>query len=123
MMVNFNPDGFVIANNSSRGTSQTLIAKKCAPPEKPVQFAPIGLLIPLVISVPFNYQLLSSTDDEKMSSLSVIMYIIGALISIVSIAFLYKKDLKSKELHKQKRKIWNNSWICLRCGQAWHYKL
>ncbi len=117
----FNPDGFGAARTSSRGTSQTVLARKCSPPKKPTEFTPYILLGFPVIGVGIIWQFMMMDEGDGTSRFSMLLYIIGGIMLIILPYFLYKIDAKAKKVYKAKRLEWRNSWICLRCGQAWSY--
>ena len=115
----FNPDGFGAARSSSQGISQTMLARKCSPPEKPTEYTPYIFLGFPVISVGMILQFMD--EGYGISNFSMLLYIVGGIILVILPFFLYKVDTNAKKLYKAKRLKWRNSWICLRCGQAWSY--
>ena len=117
----FNPDGFGAMRTSSQGMSQTMLAKKCSPPEKRDYMFGYAILIGCILIV-FGFCFNKTVESELSQKVAIFFYIIGGILATVVAFILYKVDVASIAEYKKKRLKWNNSWICLRCGQVWFYE-
>jgi len=82
------PDVFGVARSSSQNISQTLLARKCAPPEKPVQISQYGILIALFfLGIGLFWQFNMMEDGEGISKLSLVFYIVAFLIFPVATVY------------------------------------
>src|SRR5690606_30189605 len=104
-----------------QGMSQTMLAKKCSPPEKREYMFGISIIIGVILIV-FGFCFNKTAESESSQKVAIFFYIVGGLLATVVSFFIYKSDVTSIARYKKERLRWNNSWICLRCGQVWFYE-
>jgi hypothetical protein len=117
---NLRLDGIGVARFSSQGINQSLIAKKCAPPSKPTARALYSILFGFLCLVfGWMWQLGAMDDGEGLSKVALMFFIMGALLLTVITMLMIRSDYRARKKHKFDYLVWKNSWICLRCGEAW----
>ncbi len=95
--------------------SQTLLAQQTTPP--PIPTIEVSQILFAVLAGILVFIVFSSATGVGLIGLG-----LGVAIAIIIIG-LFMQRLQPQTLEWQKRiMIWQESWMCLKCGHSWHNK-
>ncbi len=107
-----------VIGTGGKTNSQSILANQTAPPPMPgvtAEHVIVAVVVGVVCIAVFNFAL-SATGREAPAALAVMIFIASSLGFLI---YNGRKIAQKRELWQSKIKTWENSWMCLKCGDTW----